>query len=210
MKSYIPKRATVEPCARIEAPVRFFGAVRVREACRIGQFTMVNDRTTLFPQTAVGRYCSIGKGCEIGAPMHPVGWLTSNPAFFAVEQHFPEQSDLFPQTAFEQYAPTTIGSDVWIGSLAIINAGVSIGHGAIVGGGSVVTKDVPPYAIVGGSPARLIRYRFDEETVQRLLATQWWKLPPEELATLDVTHVHEALETLEARYDAPAPVRLRA
>lgn len=197
IKNYIPKKTSIEPSAVLEAPVRFFGACRVRENCTIGQFTFVNDRTTLFPNTAVGRYCSIGKSCEIGAPTHPDNWLTSSPVGFAIERHFPNESALFPQSPFPQYQQTTIGADVWIGSLSIITGGVTIGHGAIVGGGSVVTTDVPPYAIVVGAPARVLRLRFDESTVQRLLSSRWWEMDPTEIAKLDFTDVDKSLERIE-------------
>ncbi|TGR67576.1 CatB-related O-acetyltransferase, partial [Mesorhizobium sp. M2D.F.Ca.ET.223.01.1.1] len=72
-------------------------------------------------------------------------------------------------------AGITVGNDVWIGNGAMILPGVEIGDGAIVGAGAVVTKSVPPYAIVGGSPARLIRYRFPEEIISKLLVIQWWR-----------------------------------
>ncbi|MFD0860172.1 CatB-related O-acetyltransferase [Roseovarius aquimarinus] len=198
MKTYIPKKTFIEADAVLEAPVRFFGACRVREKCSIGRFTFINDRTTLFPGTSVGRYCSIGKGCEIGAPTHPDDWLTSSPVAFAIERHFPNERDLFAQQPFEQYRPVVIGSDVWIGSLAIVFGGVSIGHGAIIGGGAVVTEDVPPYAVVVGAPARLHRYRFDEATVARLLAAEWWTRDPEEIGALDFRDVEGALNRLEA------------
>lgn len=198
MKNYIPSKSSVAKNAKLEAPVRLCGACTVRDYSEIGQFTFVNDGTTFFRNTTVGRYCSIGKACEIGAPMHPVDWLTSSPVAFAAKRHFRNEDDIFPQSAFDQYKPTTIGSDVWIGSQCIISAGVTIGHGAIIGGGAVVTKDVAPYAIVGGTPAKLIRYRFDQETVARLLATQWWTLTPEEIAKLNLTDVAKSLHLLEA------------
>jgi virginiamycin A acetyltransferase len=77
---------------------------------------------------------------------------------------------------------TVVGNDVWLGLGATILPGRTIGHGAIVGSGSLVTKDVPPYAIVGGNPARLIRRRFDDATIERLLALAWWDWPPEVIA----------------------------
>lgn len=197
MKNYVPSKSTVAKNARLETPVRLCGACTVRDHCEIGQFTFVNDGTTFFRNTTVGRYCSIGKLCEIGAPMHPVDWLTSSPVAFAAKRHFRNEGNIFPQSEFDQYKPTTIGADVWIGSHCIITAGVTIGHGAIVGSGAVVTKDVAPYAIVGGTPAKLIRYRFDEATIERLLETQWWTLPPEEIAKLDLTDVAGSLDALE-------------
>lgn len=199
MRNYIPKSSSIEASAILEAPVRCFGSVRVREDCSIGQFTFVNDRTTLFPGTTVGRYCSIGKACEIGAPTHPDTWLTSSPVGFAAARHFPKEAKLFKQLPFDQYKPTRIGSDVWIGSLSMISGGVTIGDGAIVGAGAVVTSDVPDYAIMVGSPAKVLRYRFDAETVRRLVASQWWTLPPNEVAELDFSDVEQALAVLEAR-----------
>ena len=77
----------------------------------------------------------------------------------------------------------TIGHDVWLGSGAIVLSGVTIGHGAVVAAHAVVTRDVPPYAIVGGNPAKVIRYRFDEETVAALLEAPWWDLPRDKIAT---------------------------
>lgn len=197
MKNYVPARSSVAKNATLEPPVRLCGACTVRENCTIGKFTFVNDSTTFFRDTTVGRYCSIGKFCEIGAPMHPVDWLTSSPVAFAAKRHFRNEGNIFPQSEFQQYHPTTIGSDVWIGSQCIVQGGVMIGHGAIVGAGAVVTKDVPPYAIVVGTPARILRYRFDEPTIARLLATQWWAREPEEIAKLDLTDVASALDTLE-------------
>jgi acetyltransferase-like isoleucine patch superfamily enzyme len=199
LKNYIPKATVVDPDAILEAPVRFFGKCRVFKRCRIGQFTFLNDRTTLFPYTTVGRYCSIGKSCEIGAPSHPNDWLTSSPVAFGLARHFPDEKGMFPQALYQPYRPTTIGSDVWIGSLVLVNAGVRIGHGAIIGAGAVVTADVEPYAIVAGAPARTIRYRFKKSTIDRLLATQWWTLSPDEVAKLNLTDAVKSIEALEAK-----------
>ncbi len=80
--------------------------------------------------------------------------------------------------------PVTIGNDVWIGVRVIILGGVKIGNGAVIGAGSVVTRDVPPYAVVAGAPARLIRYRFEEPVIRRLEELQWWNKSEEELRQL--------------------------
>lgn len=85
---------------------------------------------------------------------------------------------------YECYDTTTIGNDVWIGMNVFIKAGVKIGDGAVIGACSVVTKDVAPYAIVGGNPAVVIRYRFDESTIQSLLDIGWWNLSDDEVADL--------------------------
>ena len=77
--------------------------------------------------------------------------------------------------------PVSIGNDVWIGARVIVLGGVTIGNGAVIGAGSVVTRDVPPYAVVAGTPARLIRYRFEEPVIRRLEELRWWDKPEEEL-----------------------------
>ena len=99
-----------------------------------------------------------------------------------------------------------IGHDVWLGSGAMILSGVTIGHGAVVAAHALVTKDVPPYAIVGGNPARIIRYRFDDRTVSALLASAWWDLPKDQVAGLipllqsdRIPELVEAVRALRAR-----------
>ena len=105
----------------------------------------------------------------------------------------------FAKHEFDGILRTVIGNDVWIGKRAIIKAGVKIGDGAVVGAGAVVTKDVPPYAIVAGVPAKIIKYRFDEDTIAQLLKTKWWNLSDEELEKRagNITNVHEFLMDLE-------------
>ena len=100
---------------------------------------------------------------------------------------------------FSATQPIHIGHDVWIGYGAIIMDGVTVGTGAIVGAAAVVTKDVPPYAIVAGVPARIIRYRFDENTIKRLLESRWWDFPEDFIATkLKFDDVEQCLDVLES------------
>ena len=94
---------------------------------------------------------------------------------------------------------TIIGNDVWIGAKAIIRSGVTIGDGAVIGAGAVVTKDVPPYAIVAGVPAKIIRYRFDEELRKALLAAKWWDRDMTELRTLPFNNVRQCLQKLSSK-----------
>jgi acetyltransferase-like isoleucine patch superfamily enzyme len=131
---------------------------------------------------SIGRYCSIADGVEIMVGgNHNLGFATSYP--------FGAMPDLWPEAKGTHGFHTSngdvvIGNDVWLGSQCLILSGVTIGDGAAVAARAVVTKDVPPYAIVGGNPARLIRRRFDDATVARLQATRWWDLPRERIAAL--------------------------
>ena len=94
--------------------------------------------------------------------------------------------------------PMTVGSDVWVGSNAILCTGISIGNGAVIGANSVVTKDVDPFSVVAGNPARVIRYRFSQDVIKRIEASKWWNLPLEQIRRLPITRVEEALRILES------------
>ena len=119
----------------------------------------------------IGKYCSIGSGAVFmmaGNQGHRMDWVSTFPFYF--------QANIFKasKNAYEKVGDTQLGNDVWIGSEAMIMAGVTIGSGAVVAARAVVTKDVPPYAVVGGNPAQVIRYRFDEKTIAKLLKLKWW------------------------------------
>ncbi len=131
---------------------------------------------------SIGRFCSIADGVEILlGGNHRTEFATTYP-FGAMSGVWPEAAGLTDHHATK--GDVNIGHDVWLGSQCMILSGVSIGHGAVVAARAVVTKDVPPYAIVGGNPAKVIRERFDARTVERLLASRWWDLPRERIAAL--------------------------
>jgi acetyltransferase-like isoleucine patch superfamily enzyme len=131
---------------------------------------------------SIGKFCSIGAGVDIGLGRHPSrDFVSTYPGFYAASNTGCARP-FRKETVFDE-APrrTVIEHDVWIGNDAIVPGGVVIGTGAIVAAGSVVVKDVAPYAIVGGNPASFIRPRFDDVTIRRLLASKWWDWPLDEL-----------------------------
>lgn len=117
----------------------------------------------------IGRYTSIARFATIGVKGHNYNWVTTSPIITSPVYNIVNQSVTPPPKD-----NVVIGNDVWIGMYAIINRGIRVGDGAVVASGAVVTKDVPPYAIVGGNPARIIKYRFDHEIIEKLLKIKWW------------------------------------
>ena len=197
--NYIAKSATVHNKAVLESPVTAYGNVKIRNNTKIGSFTYINTGTTVFYGTTIGRYCSIGKNNEIGPVDHPLDWLSSSPIQYNIKEHFPHYLDFceeFPQVKITRPLSTVIGNDVWIGSLVVIKRGVSIGDGAVIASGSVVTKDIPPYAIVGGVPGKVLKYRFDEETIAKLLELKWWNRELKELSGIQFDNINRAIEQL--------------
>ena len=126
----------------------------------------------------IGSFTSIANGVVIGGGMHPLSWASMSPVFYKGRDSVKAKFANFER---EPAKMTVVGHDVWIGRNALIKQGVSIGTGAVIGMGSVVTKDVLPYSIVGGNPARLIRYRFSDGIIKDLIQSKWWELPESEL-----------------------------
>lgn len=132
--------------------------------------------------TDIGSFCSISHRVFIGGAEHPIDWVSTSPVFENTKHSGPvKRFSKFDVPAIKR---TVIGSDVWIGYGATIKQGVHIGHGAVIGSNALVTKDVPPYAVVGGVPAKLIKYRFDEETIVALLKSEWWKWSDEKITEM--------------------------
>ena len=136
----------------------------------------------------IGSFCSISDSVFIGGAEHPMDWVSTSPVFQNVRHSGPEKR--FARFDLPKTKKTIIGNDVWIGHGVTIKQGVIIGDGAVVGSNALVTKNVPPYAIVGGVPAKLIRYRFSQEVINRLEEVQWWNLPDEEITKrIDLFHL---------------------
>lgn len=128
-----------------------------------------------------GKYCSIACGARFmfTSGNHAASSLATYPFPIFFEEWDLEMKDI--TAAWDNKGDIVIGNDVWIGFEAVIMQGVRIGDGAVIGSRAVVTRDVPPYAIVGGVPAKMIKKRFPEETVTKLLALKWWNWPPEKV-----------------------------
>ncbi len=138
---------------------------------QLNDFTYISKNSEIM-NTKIGKFCSIGEQCKIGLGIHPTDLVSSHPIFYSSRQQ--SQINFLNKNICEEYKEITINNDVWIGSRAMIIDGVTINNGAIIAAGSIVTRDVPAYAIVAGIPAKIIRYRFSEEERIKLEKFKWW------------------------------------
>ena len=139
----------------------------------VGDYSYIGPNTRLI-HTHVGKYCSIAGDCAIGMGTHSLEFISTS-SLFTVKKNG-TGIRWTNSKSFEEFKEIEIGNDVWIGQRAMIMGGVKIGNGAVIGAGALVTKDVPPYAIVVGVPAKLIRFRFPEDVIKKLETTKWWLL----------------------------------
>lgn len=177
----------------LEPHVSFGDAVLIKCArLEIGAYSYLRGGCELYVVSSIGRFCSIGNNVIIGLDRHehPMDWLSTS-LYNSV------LTEKYRQANSSARSDVTIGHDCWIGRDACIMNGVHIGNGAIVAARSVVTSDVPAYAVVAGIPARVLRYRFSDDWITRLEAVRWWDFPVDVLDRLDFSQPLDCLQRLE-------------
>lgn len=132
----------------------------------------------------IGKFCSIGNNVSIGLSNHPLTWVSSSSAFFFGSDSIPKNIASLNYD-FESKR-VIIKNDVWVGKNVTILGGVTIGNGAVIGSGAIVTKDVAPYTIVAGNPAKIIRARFSNDLIDRLEKSEWWDFDTKKLKELSI------------------------
>ena len=137
---------------------------------KMGKYSYVGEKSGI-SHAQIGNFVSISSNCVIGGGGHPIDWVSSSPVF---NDHMSILHVQFSKNPYEPHKTTIIDHDVWIGTHCLIKSGVHIHTGAVIGMGSVVTKDVGPYEVWVGNPARCIKKRFDDETIEKLLKSEWY------------------------------------
>lgn len=172
--SIISANAHVDKTAYIYRFVKVKGTI-------IGAHTYIASNSET-ENSEIGRYCSIADHCRIGLSNHSLQYVSTSPIFTQKINGLQDRwidRDIFEHK--DQEERVYIGNDVWVGSHALICGGVHVGNGACIAAGAVVVKDVPPYSIVGGVPAKVIRYRFTQDVIAKLEEIKWWDMPEDKL-----------------------------
>ena len=183
------------------------GSVGILIGNYLGRMGMASYSWSHFPSTVtIGRYCSIANNVSVFGNRHPIESLSSSSFMydrsFSMVQFLEEKyGALCPRVPNPQKFGLEIENDVWIGRGASFATGIKIHTGAVIATQSVVTKDVPPYAIVGGNPAKIIRYRFPQEIIDRLLLSRWWEVNPAYLRNFNLGSPEEFLDAFESDID---------
>jgi acetyltransferase-like isoleucine patch superfamily enzyme len=202
--AYVESVIRLNPGARIITS-RLLGPAFLNRFTQVGPDAVVGrwfgmNENCFIARATVGHFCAIGARTAINPFNHPVDWLSIHefqyhPASFDWVEEY-NAIDRLARTP-DMFQRVTIGSDVWMGHNVNVMPGVSVGDGAIIGAGSVVTKDVPPFAIVAGAPATVKKYRFSDALIERLLRVRWWDLELEELGGLPYRDVERCLDRVE-------------
>ncbi len=184
----------------IKGPFYLNRGSQVGPDATIGKYFGMNE-SCFIARATVGAYCAIGARTAINPFNHPSDWLSIHefqyhPKSFDWVEEYNDFSRL--ERTPDMFSPVSIGNDVWTGHNVNVMAGVTVHDGAIIAAGSVVTKDVPPYAIVAGVPAVVKRTRFPDRIIERLLRVRWWDLELSQLSGLPFRDVERCLDMIEA------------
>lgn len=176
-KNTTPPKISIKKGSYVNSKCIFEGENSIAENskisnCYLGKYTYIGNRC-LFRDTKFGKYYSVGNDIKIVLGDHPTYFISTFPKIY-------EASPSFSHSDKKKYI-LNIENDVWIGDNALLFPNITIHTGAIIGAGALVNKDVPPYAVVAGVPARIIKFRFDEQTIKTLLKSKWWEHSLEDL-----------------------------
>lgn len=177
---------------------QIFSSSSLEHVHHMGAFSIIRAGASIH-SLKMGRFCAIGANLVCAPPEHNTDWIGSS-SVFVKEYGWSKSSTHYSiPTTGEGFKinRVTVGSDVWVGRDVYVKGGVNVGDGAVIAAKSVVTKDVQPYTIVGGNPARIIRYRFDEAIREELLQLRWWNLDPSWMNKVDLSCVPEVIEYLK-------------
>lgn len=193
--------------------------MRAEHSLRMGAFSYAVSG--YYFGASIARYVSIGEQVQVGRGSHPVRWASTSPVFYqryeaVLNFSVPEAADYKTDAPYIAAKTTSIGNDVYVGHGAFLVQGVTIGDGAVIGAGAVVTKDVPPFSIVAGNPARVKSMRFDDATIERMQRVKWWDYAFWNLSGAPVACPRQFLDFVESRIAAgikpyaPATISLRS
>ncbi len=187
----------IEDC--LFAGPSYFGEQCLFRRSNIGRYSSFGDRCKII-DTIIGSFCSFGDNIVFNGGVHPQSWMSTHlfqchPSAWQWSRDYTDAQIQVRKCTWRR--AVTIGNDVWICNNVVIGTGVTVGDGAIIAANAVVTADVPPYALVGGAPAGIKKYRFSEQVIQRLLAVRWWDRPLSALANLPFDDIEVCLKTLE-------------
>ena len=144
----------------------------------LDRYSYIGNNCTII-ESEIGKFTSIADNCIVGGASHPMDWVSTSPVFHEGKNILKKN---FSEHTFNPYKKTIIGNDVWLGNSVLVKAGVTIQDGAVIGMGSIVTKDIGPYEVWAGNPAKLIKKRFDDKTIKILRESLWWEKTDIEIA----------------------------